>query len=153
MNQRYAPCCITWLIIVFVLFVTPLSYLLYSYNTPKKACTVEYSEAYTSVYNNNIMKYNISHLLLIVGKGTTDPLCSAQFPMEEGEVERNAPYYDDNERERLLPANNKRPVVPYHGQPSVSGTINSTYESENLIVYSNHHLQTSRRCTSSQASL
>ena len=53
MNRTYATyACIACLIIVFVLFGTPLSYLLYSYNTPKKACTVEYIGSYTSVVIN-----------------------------------------------------------------------------------------------------
>ena len=68
--------------------------------------------------------------------------------MEEGEVERDAPHYDDNERERLLPSPDKRPVVTYYGQPRVSGMINSIYEDENLTVHSNPYLQTPRRCTS-----
>lgn len=68
--------------------------------------------------------------------------------MEEGEVERDAPHYDDNERERLLPSPDKRPTVPYYGQPHVSGTINSIYEAENLTVPSNPYLQSPRRRTS-----
>ena len=68
--------------------------------------------------------------------------------MEEGEVERDAPHYDDDEHERLLPSPDKRPVVPYYGQPHVSGTINSIYEDENLTVHSNPYLQTPQRHTS-----
>ena len=39
--------------IFFVTFGTPSFYLLHSYNTPKKACTIEYIGAYTSVIINN----------------------------------------------------------------------------------------------------
>ena len=61
------------------------------------------------------------------------------------EVKRDAPHYDDNEREKLLPSHHKRPVVPYYGQPRILATINSSQEDENLIVHSNPQLHTPRK--------
>ena len=73
MNWRYATC-ITCLMIVFVLFVTSSSYLLYSYNTPKKACTVENIGAYTSVIiNKNCFDpFSIKSVNVSKGKNQTD---------------------------------------------------------------------------------
>ena len=64
------------------------------------------------------------------------------------EVERDAPHYGDNERERLLPSHDKRSIVPNYGQPHVFGSINSSHEDENLIVHPDPHFHTPRRSLS-----